>query len=77
MDHWNDSNYGYSRHTSLYNNLFNNGDIKMDEKYLIVARSDVDKPYIYASYDSYIDALQMHYRLADDGINNQIVELEF
>tara|TARA_R100001440_G_scaffold55122_1_gene74956 strand:- start:16 stop:165 length:150 start_codon:yes stop_codon:yes gene_type:complete len=49
----------------------------MDEKYLIVARSDVDKPYIYASYDSYIDALQMHYRLADDGINNQIVELEF
>jgi len=48
----------------------------MDYKWLIVARSDVDKPYIYASYDSYIDALQMHYRLADDDIDNQIVELE-
>ena len=48
----------------------------MDYKWLIVARNDVGKPYIHSSYDSYIDALQMHYRLADDKIDNQIVELE-
>jgi hypothetical protein len=48
----------------------------MDEKYLIVAINDVGKPYIHSSYDSIIDALQMHYRLVDDKLNNQIVELE-
>ena len=29
MDYWNGSNYGYTRHTSLDHNLFNNGDINM------------------------------------------------
>ena len=29
LDHWNDSNYGYPRHTSMDHNIFNNGDINM------------------------------------------------
>jgi len=48
----------------------------MDNKYLIVALDDVGKPYIHSSYESIIDALQMHYRLVDDNLKNQIVELE-
>ena len=48
----------------------------MDYKWIIVVRNDVWNTYIHSSYDSYIDALQMHYRLADDKIDNQLVELE-
>ena len=48
----------------------------MDNKYLIVALDDVGKPYIHSSYESIIDALQMHYRLVDENLKNQIVELE-
>ena len=48
----------------------------MYKTWIIVALDDVGKPYIHSSYDSIIDALQMHYRLVDDKLNNQIVELE-
>jgi|5B_taG_2_1085324.scaffolds.fasta_scaffold357307_2 hypothetical protein len=48
-----------------------------DDKWLIMARNDVGKPYIHAVLDSYIDALQMHYYLEDnDKLDNQIVELK-
>ena len=68
-----DSNNNYTRHTSLHNNLFNNGDIKM---WIILALNDVDKPYIHSTYESIIDALQMHYKLEDNNIKNQMVEME-
>ena len=44
--------------------------------WIILALNDVDKPYIHSTYESIIDALQMHYKLEDNNIKNQMVEME-